>query len=95
MIPIPSLSFKENKLDGIDLNTTGLDYCVRENAGKIVWFSADSIWLLLIHCYLNAKKSSMLFVFRHNPFNTFEMQTALNLGYGSNAFMLSAENTIK
>ena len=36
-----NISLKENKLDGIDPNSIGLNYCVRKNKGKIIWFSAD------------------------------------------------------
>ena len=38
-----NISFNENKLEGVDLNYNGLDYCVRRNGGKILWFSADCI----------------------------------------------------
>ena len=38
-----NISAKENKRDGVDLNSNGLDYCVRKNEGKILWFSADYI----------------------------------------------------
>ena len=36
-----SISLKETKPDGVDSNSNGLDYCVRNNEGKIRWFSAD------------------------------------------------------
>ena len=36
-----NISPKENKQDGVDLNSNGLDYCVRNNEEKILWFSAD------------------------------------------------------
>ena len=36
-----NISLKETKPDGIDSNSNGLDYCVRNNEGKIRWFSAD------------------------------------------------------
>ena len=35
------ISRKENKRDGIHLNSNGLDYCVGKNEGKFLWFSAD------------------------------------------------------
>ena len=38
-----NINLKENKLDGVDLNSNGLAYCVRKNEGKILWFSADCI----------------------------------------------------
>ena len=36
-----NISLKENKRDGIDSNSNGFGYCVRQNEGKILWFSAD------------------------------------------------------
>ena len=36
-----NISLKENTRDGVDPNSNGLDYCVRKNEGKILWFSAD------------------------------------------------------
>ena len=36
-----NISLQENKLDGVDLNSNGLDYCVRKNQVKTLWFSAD------------------------------------------------------
>ena len=36
-----NIFFKENKWDGVDKNSNGLDYCVRKNEGKTLWFSAD------------------------------------------------------
>ena len=36
-----NISLKENKRDGVDSNSNGFDYCVRENEEKILWFSAD------------------------------------------------------
>ena len=36
-----NISFKENKPDGVDLNSNGLDYSARKNEGKILRFSAD------------------------------------------------------
>ena len=36
-----NISLKENKRDGADLNSDGLDHCIRKNEGKILWFSAD------------------------------------------------------
>ena len=36
-----NISFNENNLDGVDLNSDGLDHCVRKNGGKMLWFSAD------------------------------------------------------
>ena len=38
---LSNISLKENKPDGVDLNSDGLDYWVRKNEGKILWFSAD------------------------------------------------------
>ena len=40
-ILISNVSLKENKPDGVDLNSNDLDYCVRKNEEKILWFSAD------------------------------------------------------
>ena len=36
-----NISLKEIRRDGVDLNSDGLDYFVRTNEGKILWFSAD------------------------------------------------------
>ena len=36
-----NINSKENKPDGIDLISNGLDYCVRNNEGKNLWFSVD------------------------------------------------------
>ena len=34
-----NINLKENRWDVVDLNSNGLDYCVRKNEGKILWFS--------------------------------------------------------
>ena len=36
-----NVSLKENKPDGVNPNSNDIDYYVRENEGKILWFSAD------------------------------------------------------
>ena len=36
-------SLKENKPDGVDPNSNDIDYYVRKNEGKILWFSAECI----------------------------------------------------
>ena len=36
-----NISLKEDKQDGVDLNSNGLDYWVQKNEGKILCFSAD------------------------------------------------------
>ena len=36
-----NISLKETKPDGVDSNSNGPDYCVRNNEGKIRWFLAD------------------------------------------------------
>ena len=36
-----NISLKENKPDGVDLSSNGLDYCVRNNEGNILRFSTD------------------------------------------------------
>ena len=41
-----TISLKENKRDGVDLNSNGLDHCVRKNEGKILRLSADCIGFL-------------------------------------------------
>ena len=41
-----NISLEENKRDGVDSNSNGLDYSLRKNKGKILWFSADFIDLL-------------------------------------------------
>ena len=38
-----NISLKETKPDGVDSSSNGLNYCVRNNEGKIRWFSADCI----------------------------------------------------
>ena len=38
-----NVSLKENKPDGVDLNSNDIDYHVRKNEGKILWFSADGM----------------------------------------------------
>ena len=35
------ISLKENKPDGVNPNSKDIDYYVRKNEGKILWFSAD------------------------------------------------------
>ena len=41
----PNVRLKENEPGGVDPNSNDLDYCVRKNEGKILWFSADCM-----HC---------------------------------------------
>ena len=36
-----NVSLKENKSDGVNLNSNDIDYYVRQNEGKIPWFLAD------------------------------------------------------
>ena len=38
-----NVNLKENKPDGVDPNSNDLDYCIRKNEEKILWFSADCI----------------------------------------------------
>ena len=38
-----NVSLRENKPDGINPNSNDIDYFVRKNEGKILWFSADCI----------------------------------------------------
>ena len=38
-----NVSLKENKPDGVNPNSNDIDYYVRQNEGKILWFSADCI----------------------------------------------------
>ena len=38
-----NVSLKENKPDGVNPNSNDIDYYVRKNEGKILWFSADCI----------------------------------------------------
>ena len=37
-----NISFKENKLDGVDLNSNSFFCCVRKKEGRTLRFSADS-----------------------------------------------------
>ena len=39
-----NVSLKENKPDGVNPNSNDIDYYVRRNEGKILWFSADCIY---------------------------------------------------
>ena len=48
-----NVSLKENKHDGVNPNSTDVDYYVRKNKGKILWFSAD--W---IDFYRNVTKNT-------------------------------------
>ena len=36
-----NVNLKENKHDGVNPNSNDIDYYVRKNEGKILWFSAD------------------------------------------------------
>ena len=38
-----NIIFKENKWDGVDLNSNGPDYCVPKDEEKILWFSEDCV----------------------------------------------------
>ena len=38
-----NVSLKENKPDGVNSNPNDIDYYVRKNDGKILWFSADCV----------------------------------------------------
>ena len=40
-VEISNVSLKENKPDGVNPNSNDIDYYVRKNEGKILWFSAD------------------------------------------------------
>ena len=60
-----NISLKKNKPDGVDLNSDGLDCCVRKNEGKIVWFSGNCLALsscsfVQRHCILSFSGSSAL-----------------------------------
>ena len=36
-----NVSLNENKSDGVNPNSDDIDYYVRKNEGKILWFSVD------------------------------------------------------
>ena len=36
-----NVSLKENKADGVNSNSNDIEYHVRKNEGKILWFSTD------------------------------------------------------
>ena len=55
-----NIRLKENIRDGVDPNYNGLNYCVRKNEGKILWFSADCI---IINTY--SMKNHVLLYFEH------------------------------
>ena len=38
-----NVSLKENKPDSVNPNSNDIDYYVRKNEGKILWFSADCV----------------------------------------------------
>ena len=40
-IECSNVSLKENKPDGVNPNSNDIDYYVRKNGGKILWFSTD------------------------------------------------------
>ena len=40
LILISNVSLKENKPEGVDPNSNDLDYCIRKNEEKILWFLA-------------------------------------------------------
>ena len=42
-----NVNLKENKPDGVNPTSNDIDYYVRKNEGKILWFSADCIWRYL------------------------------------------------
>ena len=44
-----NVSLKENKPDGVNPNSNDTDYQVRENEGKILWFSGDCMLRLSPH----------------------------------------------
>ena len=55
-----NVSLKENKLDGVYPYSNDIDYYVRKNEGKILWFSADCIgyWLVISKTSTWQKKNS-------------------------------------
>ena len=46
------VSLKESKPDGVNPNSSDMDYYVRKNEGKILWFSADCVDRLLSQGYM-------------------------------------------
>ena len=40
-----NVSFKENKPDGVNPHSNDIDYYVRKNEGKILWFLAECVKL--------------------------------------------------
>ena len=38
-----NIILKENKWDGVALNSNGPDYCIQKNEEKIIWFSEDCV----------------------------------------------------
>ena len=42
-----NINLKEDKRDDVDSDSNGFDYCVRKSEGKILWFSADCIMMIL------------------------------------------------
>ena len=44
-----NVSLKENKPDGVNPNSNDIDYYVRKNEGKILWFWADCSVTINLH----------------------------------------------
>ena len=44
---ISNVSLKENKPDGVNPNSNDIDFYVRKNEGKILWFWAHCIYIYI------------------------------------------------
>ena len=51
-----NVSLKENKPNGVNPNSNDVDYYVRKNEGKVLWFSADCICSQYVSFQLNHKR---------------------------------------
>ena len=55
-----NVSLKENKPNGINPNSNDIDCYVRKNEGKILWFSADCLYLSTYRLQVSLVKDRFL-----------------------------------
>ena len=46
-----NISFNKNRLDGVDMNSNGLDQCFRKNRQKIPWCSTDCVEYVFLEVF--------------------------------------------
>ena len=86
-----NVSLKENKPDGVNPNSNDIDYYIRKNEGKVLWFSADCMCIFKgstkYSSKTNPERDSLDEVTGMREFDTFKVPFFENLFRCSSCFL--------